>query len=138
VKIYGEQRGCALADFDHDGRTDLVVTQNGAETKFYQNLGAKPGLSIRLAGPPGNPTGVGASLRIESGGRLGPAREVHAGSGYWSQDSPMQIMSAPQPPAKLWVRWPGGKEMSVPLPAGAKKMVLDSSGKLQTGEPTAK
>jgi len=28
--------------------------------------------------------------------------------------------------------------MSTPIPAGAKKMVLDSSGKLQTGEPTAK
>ena len=28
LKIYGEQRGCAVADFDHGGRVDLVVTQN--------------------------------------------------------------------------------------------------------------
>jgi hypothetical protein len=28
VNVYGEQRGCALADYDHDGWVDLVVTQN--------------------------------------------------------------------------------------------------------------
>jgi len=37
IAIYGEQRGCAAADFDGDGRPDLVVTQNGAETKLYRN-----------------------------------------------------------------------------------------------------
>jgi len=138
LRIYGEQRGCALADFDNDGRPDLVVTQNGAETKLYQNLGAKPGLRIRLAGPPGNPNAVGASLRLESGGHLGAVREIHAGSGYWSQDSAVQIMSAPQPPTQLWVRWPGGKENKVPIPAGAREVVLDSSGKVQARGPGAK
>jgi enediyne biosynthesis protein E4 len=30
--IYGEQRGAATADFNEDGRPDLVVTQNGASS----------------------------------------------------------------------------------------------------------
>src|SRR5439155_23221206 len=34
IAIYGEQRGCAVCDYDADGRTDLAVTQNGAETKL--------------------------------------------------------------------------------------------------------
>src|SRR6185503_9213662 len=50
VKIYGEQRGAALADFNEDGRVDLVVTQNGAPTRLYQNVTGKPGLRVRLAG----------------------------------------------------------------------------------------
>jgi hypothetical protein len=35
--IYGEQRGCAVADIDHDGALDLVVTQNSGPTKLYRN-----------------------------------------------------------------------------------------------------
>src|SRR5947208_1181277 len=78
-KEYGEERGCALWDYDGDGREDLVVTQNGAETKLYHNLGAKPGWRVRLKGTAGNPAGVGAVLRAKFRDRYGPAREVHAG-----------------------------------------------------------
>jgi len=35
--IYGEQRACAAADFDHDGAIDLVVTQNSGPTKLFRN-----------------------------------------------------------------------------------------------------
>src|SRR4030095_6447222 len=74
VKVYGEQRGAALCDYDGDGRVDLVVTQNGAETKLYHNVGGKAGLRIRLKGPAGNPRGVGSQMRLKSGDRFGPAR----------------------------------------------------------------
>jgi hypothetical protein len=37
VRVHGEQRGCAIADFDRDGRIDLVVTQNGGATKLFRN-----------------------------------------------------------------------------------------------------
>jgi len=109
---------------------DLVVTQNGAETKLYRNQRAQPGLRVRLKGPPGNPTAVGAVLRLKSGTTLGPAREVHAGSGYWSQDSVVQIMSAPSPPTELMVRWLGGKTHTVPVPAQAREVVVDAEGRL--------
>src|SRR5205814_1724097 len=61
VLVYGEQRGAAAADYDADGRLDLAVSQNGAETKLYHNLGARPGLRVRLNAGRGNPTGVGAT-----------------------------------------------------------------------------
>ncbi len=131
LKIYGEQRGCALADFDGDGRVDLVVAQNGAETKLYKNIGAEPGLRIRLTGPPGNPDGVGACLRVgAAGGIFGAAREIHAGSGYWSQDSAVEVLKVPRDDSQLWVRWPGGKEMTLSIPAGAKEIVADASGQI--------
>ena len=51
VRVYGEQRGAAVTDFDRDGRVDLVVTQNGRETKLFRNLAAKPGLARQAFRP---------------------------------------------------------------------------------------
>jgi len=130
LKIYGEQRGAALCDYDQDGRVDLVVSQNSAQTKLYQNIRAKPGLRVRLAGPPANPNGIGAVLRLISGGVSGPAREIHAGSGYWSQDSSVQVLATPAAPVELRVRWPGGKETTGMIPAGAREIIIDSAGKV--------
>jgi enediyne biosynthesis protein E4 len=121
--IYGEGRGVAAGDFDQDGRVDIAVGQNANATRLYRNVAANPGLRIRLEGPPGNALGIGAVLRLESKtGRLGPSREVHAGSGYWSQNSAVQVLGSNEEPAHLRVRWPGGKTARVPVPAGATEM----------------
>lgn len=130
VKMYGQQRGAALGDYDEDGRIDLAVAQNGAATCLYHNTRATPGLRVKLKGPAGNPTGIGAVLRLQFGERQSPAREIHAGSGYWSQDSLVQVMASPVPPQKLWVRWPGGRTTLTPIPEGAKEIVVDAEGKL--------
>jgi hypothetical protein len=129
IRVYGEQRGAAACDYDHDGRTDLVIAQNGADTMLYHNTGPKPGLRIRLDGPPGNPAGVGAVLRSESGGSLGPAREVHAGSGYWSQDAATQVLAQPSGPARLHVRWPGGRQTVTDIPSGVGEIRIDENGR---------
>jgi len=124
VKVYGEQRGAAVADFNEDGRVDLVVTQNGAPTKLFQNINAKPGLRVRLRGPAGNPDGIGAILRLKSGERFGAAREVHGGSGYWSHDSAVEILGGSQLSTQLWVRWPGGQTSTFEIPPGSKEILV--------------
>ena len=126
--IYGEQRGAAVSDYDGDGRVDLAVTQFGGETKLYRNETARPGLRVRLEGPAGNPHGVGAVVRLKTGDRLGPAREAHAGSGYWSQDSVVQVMSVSEAPSGLWLRWPGGRTVAASLPRGATEVSVDTTG----------
>ena len=131
VKVYGEQRGAALCDYDGDGRVDLVVTQNGAETKLYHNVGARPGLRVRLEGPAGNRQGVGARLRLKFKDHDGPMREIHAGSGYWSQDSAIGVLGTPEPPTRIEVHWPGGKTTSSDLPPDAKEITLDDGGKIK-------
>lgn len=120
IKIYGEQRGSALADFNHDGRVDLAVSQNNGPTRLYVNQGARPGLRVTLEGRVSNPDGVGAQMRVLYGnGRSGPVRAVQAGSGYWSQDHSVQVLGLAETPEALWVRWPGGKEQTVRLPGAA-------------------
>jgi len=109
---------------------DLAVAQNGNSTKLYHNVGATPGLRVRLKGPRGNPAAVGASLRLESAGKRGPVREVQAGSGYWSQNSAVQVLASKSMGSAntLWVRWPGGKETLTPVPAGAREIQVTHEG----------
>lgn len=127
IKVYGEQRGAALGDYDQDGRVDLVVTQNGATTKLYRNVGAKPGLRVRLAGSRDNPSGVGAIIRVMYESGYGPAREVHAGSGYWSQNSVVQVMGTAGTAEGIWVRWPDGRISETYIPEGAKEITVNYS-----------
>ncbi|MCZ7639404.1 MAG: VCBS repeat-containing protein [Verrucomicrobia bacterium] len=129
--VYGEQRGCALGDFDRDGRVDLVVTQNGADTKLFRNLRARPGWRIRLAGPAGNPAGFGAVLRLGDGAHWGPARAVLGGSGYWSLEGAVQVMNLGAEARQLEVRWPGGRRTVIALPAGAREVVVGFEGLIQ-------
>jgi len=131
VKIFGEQRGAALCDYDRDGRVDLVVTQNGAETKLYHNMGGQAGLRVRLRGPAGNPQAVGAQMRLSFGTRQGPMREVHAGSGYWSQDSTVLVFGTPESPTEIRVRWPGGQVTTSAITEKAAEISIDSNGKLE-------
>jgi hypothetical protein len=107
-----------------------VVTQNGTETKLYHNVRAKQGLRIRLQGPAGNPNGAGAQLRLIFGQQKGPVREIHSGSGYWSEDSAVQVMGMPEPPTQIWIRWPGGRTTTSPVPEGAKEIYVGETGKL--------
>jgi hypothetical protein len=133
---WGEQRGLALGDFDADGRPDLLLTQNGTATALFRNTGARPGLRVRLAGPPGNPDGVGAVLRLRAGEQSGPACPVLAGAGWGSQDSAARVLTLPgaAAPTALYVRWPGGRETVSALPAEARAVVVDPEGRVTVSD----
>ena len=121
--IYGEGRGAALSDFDHDGRIDLVVGQNRGSTKVYRNTGGRPGLRVHLQGPGENPQAAGAVVRaIFRSGRLGPAHEIHLGGGYWSQDSTDVVLGLPEELEALEIHWPGGVTERVNIAAGVRTL----------------
>lgn len=130
IKVYGEGRGAALGDYDEDGRVDVVIGQNGAATQLFHNVGARPGLRVKLRGLPGNPEAIGAVMRLSFKDHKGPAREIHAGSGYWSQDSLTQILATPTAPESLWVRWPGGRVTETAVPSNAKEITVNIEGKM--------
>jgi hypothetical protein len=125
-------RGAASCDFNQDGKMDLAVAQNGGETKLFQNLSLHDGIRIRLKGPPQNPHGFGASIRIKEDDQFGPATEIHAGSGYWSQDSPIPVLfpSSGKSKKQLDVRWPGGTVTRVEFTGLPGELKVSISGSL--------
>jgi hypothetical protein len=127
VLIYGDQRGAAYSDYDGDGRVDLAVSQNASTTRLLHNVGAKPGLRVRLRGPSANRDAIGAQVRAVYGSRMGPVREIQAGSGYWSENGSIQVFGGPQPPTEIWVRWPGGAESRTPVGAGSREVTITAS-----------
>jgi hypothetical protein len=128
LSMPGEQRGSAVADVDADGRPDLAVGLQSGKTRIFRNRTGKPGVRVALEGPAGNPDGIGAGVRLVMGSRLGPVREIHAGAGFRSQDSPEILLAAPQDPTAVEVRWPGGKVQRFEWPVGARSVVIRAEG----------
>lgn len=125
VLVTGESRAAALGDFNHDGRVDLAVGQNNGPTRLFVNRSPRRGVRVALQGPPANPTGVGARIRVRyADGRSGPVRCVSAGSGGLSQDSPVPILGFLETPKSVEVHWPGGTTTSVPLSADSLDLLI--------------
>jgi hypothetical protein len=79
-------RGLAYGDFDRDGDLDLLITTNNGPAYLYRNDQTSGNRSIRfrLVGTKSNRDGVGATVRVFSGG-LTQSRLVKGGSSYLSQ-----------------------------------------------------
>jgi hypothetical protein len=76
----------AVADFNNDGRLDLVMNSNNETPVLYLNNLKKVGnsIEIKLVGTRSNRDAIGARVRLTANGKT-MTRQVEAGSGYASQ-----------------------------------------------------
>ncbi len=115
--VPGDGRAATVCDINHDGVPDVALTQNeGAVRAFVNDATALPFggdiLAITLKGRPGNPTAVGARIRVfRSAKAPSQTAEATAGSGYLSQSAPQLYFGLGPPPTgaiRFQVRWPDG------------------------------
>jgi enediyne biosynthesis protein E4 len=102
----------AVADFNNDGRLDLVMNNNNETPVLYLNNLKKSGHSVelKLVGTQSNHDAIGACVRLTAGGKT-MMRQVEAGSGYASQMMlPLHFgLGKADRIDAVEIRWPSGR-----------------------------
>jgi enediyne biosynthesis protein E4 len=105
-------RGLAYGDFDRDGDLDLLLTTNNGPAYLYRNdqLSGNRSIRFRLIGTKSNRDGIGATVRIVSGG-LSQSKMVKSGSSYLSQSElPLTFgLEKRDHVERVVIAWPSGR-----------------------------
>ncbi len=106
-----EPRAVIVGDYDNDGATDLLITQNHGPAVLLHNEGGNKNNSLRLAlkGLNDNKSAIGTKVEVFSGG-LRQKFEVYGSSGYLGKNSPYLTIGLGQAKVADVVRllWPTG------------------------------
>ncbi|HKR32453.1 MAG TPA: CRTAC1 family protein [Terriglobales bacterium] len=104
-------RGAAYADIDNDGDLDLVFTTNGGPAQLFRNE-SKGGHSLRvkLQGTKSNRDGIGAVVRVQSGG-ASQWLMMRSGSSYLSQSELVLTfgLGSSMKADRVEIEWPSGQ-----------------------------
>ncbi|HJT87374.1 MAG TPA: CRTAC1 family protein [Bryobacteraceae bacterium] len=114
----GQYRGAAFADFDNDGRIDVVVSNGAGPARLFRNITPHPGhwLALKLTGTHSNRDGIGArvTVTLPSGRKL--YNHCTTSVGYASSSEPLvRFGLGPETSVKLIeIRWPSGRLQQLP------------------------
>jgi tetratricopeptide (TPR) repeat protein len=107
-----DSRTFALADFDHDGRQEMVLkNRNSPQLRVFKNVmpDLAPAIAFRLTGKKSNRDAIGACVTIETeSGRQ--TRWLQAGSGFLAQHSKELFfgLGSAKGPIRATIHWPNG------------------------------
>ena len=104
-------RSIATADFDGDGTTDLLITQNHGPAVLLKNVGANKNhwLRLSLKGLNDNKSAIGTKVEVFSGGNR-QKYEIYGSNGYLGQNSTDMVIGLGHEKQADVVRmlWPTG------------------------------
>lgn len=121
-----DTRASVSLDFNRDRHPDLVVAANNGSTQFYQAHQSQgtPPTQIRLTGPAGNPTAIGARVEVTLTNGHQQRYEIHAGSGYLSQSTPkIYCGTADHAPESVLIFWPDGQRTEFRINASEDQVI---------------
>lgn len=111
-------RGVGIADFDNDGRLDLIVSNAGDQPLLYRNASNSGNnwVQFRLQGTQSNRSAVGAQVRVTTGEET-QLRFVDGGNSFAGQSSARLHfgLGAADKIDRVEVRWPSGGTERFPV-----------------------
>ncbi|MGA9788016.1 MAG: CRTAC1 family protein, partial [Candidatus Sulfotelmatobacter sp.] len=110
-------RGAAYADIENDGFLDVLVTSNaGPAYLFHNEGGTNHSLRLKLVGTKSNRDGIGAVVRVTSGGGNNSNKDkqwkmLRSGSSYLSQSELVLTfgLGAQTKADNIEIEWPSGQ-----------------------------
>jgi hypothetical protein len=110
-------RGAAFADFDNDGRVDIVVTALNGQARLFRNTTAATGhwLGIQLIGSKSSRDGLGARICVTMPGGQKLYNQATTSVGYASSsETVVRFGLGKEDHARsVEVRWPSGRIQTV-------------------------
>jgi len=129
-----DPRALVTADYDGDGATDLLITQNHAPAVLLHNVGGNQNhwLRLSLKGLSDNKSAIGTKVEVFAGGNR-QKFEIAGSSGYLGQNSTELTIGLGKAKEADVVRllWPGGvlqDEIEVPADREQKITEIDRRG----------
>jgi hypothetical protein len=106
-----DPRALLCADFNSDGRAELLAARNDDHALAFKSTGEnREQVCVFLKQPGANSTAIGARLTVRIDGRPPQMAELSSGSGYLTSPVPEAFFTVPAGSgASLEVRWPDGK-----------------------------
>jgi hypothetical protein len=108
-------RGAAYADFNNDGRLDLLLSTTGGPVYLFRNeaqgaAASNRSLRIKLTGTKSNRDGIGALVRLSAGGET-QTQMLRSGSSYLSASELVLTfgLAHNDKADTVEIRWPSGQ-----------------------------
>ena len=118
-KYFSEEfvgRGACLGDYDNDGDFDIFIVNLNSRAVFLRNNKGNQNnwLMLDLAGTTSNSEGIGARVKITSGGKTQIAQKKTT-TGYLSQNDPRMHFGLAKNELvdRIEITWPSGKVQTI-------------------------
>jgi hypothetical protein len=112
-------RAAAVADFDGDGRLDIITNNFNDVPYYFQNCFPKKNyIAWRLTGTKSNRDAIGATVTLHLGKEV-MIRQVHPAGGYLAQSSRVLHFGLGDRAQidRAEIRWPSGRRQTISNPA---------------------